>query len=113
MSNVRSDIVIMLKEKGIERGYRCGQIPGGNYFEKKNGKWVDLEVNTIPEVFKKKGLKIPAVPVKAAKSVAKKVAGEKPVKKVVKKNAKPKAAKVSKPQTEQPRQPEAGEQPTE
>jgi len=87
MANVRSDLVFALKEKGIERGFRCEQTPAGNYFEKKGGKWIDLEVKTVGEVFKKKDWKIPAAPEKAAK----KTKTAKPAaKKVVKKNAKPK-----------------------
>lgn len=89
MANVRADLVFMLKEKNIQRGYNCGQTPGGEYFEKKGGKWNPLGVKTVGDVFKKKGWKMPAAEKKVAKKATKKkAAGKKPAKKVVKKNVK-------------------------
>lgn len=106
MANVNSSIVIMLKEKGIERGYRCGQTPGANYFEKKNGEWVDTGLKTVVAVFEKKRWKFPT-PV--AKPASKKVKVEKkPAKKAVKKNEQ-KTAKTIKSQEDQSQQVQCSE----
>lgn len=107
MANVRSDLVFKLKEKGIERGFRCEQTPPGNYFEKKGSAWVDLKVKTVEGVFELKGWKIPEAPEK--KAAVKKPAAKKAAKKAVKKNAKPKMPKKQS-EVQQPGEPANGEE---
>ena len=62
MGNIHRELIFLLREKGIQRGFMIGKLPGANYYEKKkNGKWEKLKGRSAKEVFVLKKWKMPKI----------------------------------------------------